>query len=249
MRKSNAFILSIPLILLVAGCSRKPSNEKAQISYSIGAQFGRSLKSQNLDLDPKALSIGMQDGLKGDKLELSDEEMQGALTKLSENRQKAMQEEAEQAKGKAQAFMDQNKQAEGVQTTESGLQYKIIEPGEGASPTDENVVVVHYTGVLADGTEFDSSVKRGQPAEFPVRGVIPGWTEGLKLLKKGGKAKFWIPPELGYGDRRRPNIPANSVLIFDVELLDIKDAPPPPKMPPGHPPVPGKPKHSAKGKK
>lgn len=219
----RTLMLALALLFVVTGCSRKPKEHKDQVSYTIGAQFGKSLKSQNLDLNTKALANGIVDGYNGgDKVKLTEEEMQAAMMKLSDQRQKEMKAESEKNKAKADEFLAQNKTAEGVQVTASGLQYKILEPGSGPSPKGDDVVVVHYKGTLIDGTEFDSSHKRNAPAEFPLRGVIPGWTEGLQLLKKGGKAIFYVPPELAYGERPRQQIPGNAVLIFDVELVDIK---------------------------
>ncbi|MBX3021963.1 MAG: FKBP-type peptidyl-prolyl cis-trans isomerase [Bdellovibrionales bacterium] len=222
--------LAVPLILavLMVGCNRKPKEHKDQVSYTIGAKFGQSLKSQNIDLNMKMVARGIADGYKGEQTSLSDEEMQQAMTKLSGMRQEEAKKLADANKAKGDEFLAKNKNAEGIKVTESGLQYKITAPGSGPSPTLEDMVVVNYRGTLIDGTEFDSSSKRGQPAEFPIRGVIPGWTEGLQLMKKGGKAMFYIPPELAYGDRARQQIPPNATLIFDVELLDIKPAP---KMP------------------
>lgn len=210
------------LILAAVGCNRKPKDHKDQVSYTIGVQFGKSLKSQNLDLNTKYLAAGIADGYKGDKPHLTDEEMQAAMMKMSENRQQEIKNQAEKNKTEADAFLAKNKDAEGVKVTASGLQYKILNPGTGASPKGDDIVVVNYKGTLIDGTEFDSSFKRNMPAEFPLKGVIPGWTEGLQLMKKGGKAMFFVPPNLGYGERPRQQIPGNAVLIFDVELLDIK---------------------------
>ncbi len=218
-------LLFLVALLSVLACNRKPKTDKDQVSYTIGAQFGKSLKTQSLDLDPSALSRGIVDGYSGGgAMKLTEEEMQAAMMKLSEKRQNDQKAESEVNKGKAQEFLLNNKSVEGVMTTASGLQYKISNPGTGAQPKGDDIVVVHYKGTLVDGTEFDSSYKRNQPAEFPLNGVIPGWTEGLQLLKKGGKAQFWIPPELGYGERARNQIPSNAVLIFDVELLEVKPA-------------------------
>lgn len=215
-------VVALGSSLLFVACSRKPKTQKDQVSYTIGAQFGKSLKSQDLDLDPAALARGIEDGLKSDKLKLSDEEMQAAMAKLSQDRQNQMKADADKNKTKADEYLAKNKSADGVQVTNSGLQYKILNPGNGPQAKIDDVVVVNYRGTLTDGTEFDSSYKRNMPAEFPLKGVIPGWTEGLQLMKKGGKAVFYVPPELGYGDRPRNNIPSNAVLIFDVELVDIK---------------------------
>lgn len=218
-------LLTVAALISVVACNRKPKSDKDQASYTIGAQFGKSLKSQGLDLDPSALSRGIVDGYKGEKVLLTEEEMQGSMMKLSENRQKDQKAESDANKVKAEEFLLNNKSNEGVKVTASGLQYIIHSPGSGAQPKGDDIVVVHYKGTLMDGTEFDSSYKRNQPAEFPLKGVIPGWTEGLQMLKKGGKATFWVPPELGYGERPRQQIPGNAVLIFEVELLDVK-APP-----------------------
>lgn len=215
--------LLVGLCLIVASCNRKPKSHNEQVSYTIGAQFGKSLRAQNLDLDTSALARGLSDGYNG-KLRMTEEEMQATMMKMSEDRQQAVRAEAERNKGAGDEFLAKNKVAEGVKTTASGLQYKINVPGSGPSPKRDDVVVVHYKGTLIDGTEFDSSLKRETPAEFPLGGVIPGWAEGLQLMKKGGKATFFIPPQLGYGDRPRQQIPPNSVLIFEVELLDFKPA-------------------------
>lgn len=215
--------------VLAAGCSKKPKDQKSQVSYSIGVSFGKSLKAQNLDLDKKALANGVMDGFEGKELLLNDQEMQTSLAKLSETRQAEMNAAAEKNKTASDEFMAKNADAEGVRATQSGLQYKVLAEGDGPSPKPEDVVVVHYKGTLIDGTEFDSSFKRNQPAEFPVRGVIPGWQEGLQLMKKGGKMMIYVPPELGYGAAARQQIPANAVLIFEVELLDVK---PGAKIPP-----------------
>jgi FKBP-type peptidyl-prolyl cis-trans isomerase FklB len=222
----RVLLILTAVIFAVTGCNKKPKTNKEQVSYTIGAQFGKSLKSQNLDLDTKQLAAGIVDGYKGDKSKLTDEEMQAAMMKLSEDRQKEIKDESDKNKAKADEFLAKNKDAEGIKTTASGLQYKIIAPGTGASPKGDDVVVVNYKGTLIDGTEFDSSYKRNMPAEFPLKGVIPGWTEGLQLMKKGGKAMFFVPPSLGYGDRPRQQIPGNAVLIFEVELLDIKPGTP-----------------------
>ncbi|HWU43703.1 MAG TPA: FKBP-type peptidyl-prolyl cis-trans isomerase, partial [Bdellovibrio sp.] len=151
-------------------------------------------------------------------------DMQAAMMKLQEMAMKKQQEQADKNAKSGKDFMDKNKTAAGVKTTASGLQYITEKEGTGASPKKEDVVKVHYKGTLMNGEQFDSSYDRGQPAEFPVGGVIPGWTEALQLMKVGGKAKLFIPPELAYGPQGRPGIPPNSVLIFEVELMDIVKA-------------------------
>lgn len=235
--------LSIALVVAALGCSRKPKNLKEEVSYSIGAQFGRSLKAQGLDLDTKALSNGIVDGYKGEKLELNEEQMQKVMMKLAENRQADLRVEAEKNLRKANEFLEKNKEETGVKTTATGLQYKVEAEGSGPQPKDTDVVVVNFTGRTADGGEFDSTSKRGRPAEFPIKGVVPGWTEGLLMMKKGAKYTFYVPPNLGYGERPRQKMPPNSVLIFETELVDFKPMPAGGKgaSGPGHPVQSGKP--------
>jgi len=208
--------------LFTTACNRKPKTMKDQASYTIGVQFGKSLKAQNLDLDPKIIGRGIADGFNGEKPALDDSEMQQVMIKEADEKQKEIHAEADKNRVIADDFLKKNKELEGVKVTASGLQYKVLEEGKGKPVKVDEIVVVNYKGNLVDGKEFDSSYKRNQPAEFPVKGVIPGWQEGLQLMKKGGKAMFFVPPELGYGDRPNQNIPANSVLIFEVELLDVK---------------------------
>lgn len=137
---------------------------------------------------------------------------------------KKQQEAAEENKKKGSEYLEKNKSAEGVKVTASGLQYKVEKEGDGKTPVKTDTVKAHYKGTLVDGTQFDSSYDRGQPAEFPVQGVIPGWSEALQMMKVGSKYKLFVPPELAYGASGRPGIPANSVLVFEVELIDIVKA-------------------------
>lgn len=212
--------------LIFTGCERtkKPSTDMEKYSYAIGYQFGKNLKTQGVDVDAPALKQALSAAVEGKPSQLDEAEMQAAMQKMYEARSAKMNAEATDNLKKSKDWLDGNKAKEGVKVTQTGLQYKVTEPGAGVSPKSTDTVVVHYKGTLIDGTEFDSSYKRNQPAEFPLNGVIPGWTEGLQLLKKGGKAQLYIPPELAYGDRPRPSIPANSALIFEVELIDVKVA-------------------------
>jgi FKBP-type peptidyl-prolyl cis-trans isomerase FkpA len=209
-------------LAFTAACQKKVSldTDIKKASYAIGQQIGGNLKQQNIDFDADALAMSLKDASTG-KNQMSKEEMQQAMMKLQELAMKKQQETATANAKTGKEFLDKNKTAQGVQTTASGLQYIVVKEGTGASPKKEDVVRVHYTGTLTTGDKFDSSVDRGQPAEFPVGGVIPGWTEALQLMKVGGKAKLFIPPELAYGPSGRPGIPPNSVLVFEVELIDI----------------------------
>lgn len=201
------------------GVSIKTDEEKA--SYAIGHQIGNGLKNQGIDANPDIIAAAIKDVIKNDKTKLTPEEMQEAIKKMQENATNKMKKVAEENKDKGAKFLEENKKKPDIKVTASGLQYQVVKDGTGAMPTDAQTVKVHYVGTLIDGTEFDSSVKRGKPAEFPVNRVIPGWTEALKLMKVGSKWKLYIPANLAYGEQGRPSIPPNSVLIFDVELLEI----------------------------
>lgn len=218
---TKQIILVAAAAVVLVGCNKPDmKSDKGQASYAIGQQIGKNLKAQNIEIDPTTLAASLKDALAG-KSEMKDDEIQKAMMKLQENAMKKQQEEGEGNKKKSAEFLEKNKTASGVKVTASGLQYSVITEGTGAVPKKEDTVKCHYTGTLIDGTKFDSSVDRGQPAEFPVAGVIPGWTEALQMMKVGSKYKLFIPPELAYGASGRPGIPANSALVFEVELLDI----------------------------
>ena len=218
-------IVAVAGLLLTLTACNKPDlkSDKGQASYAIGQQIGKNLKAQNIDVDPATLAASLADASKG-KSEMKDEDIQKAMMKLQEMAMKKQAEEGETNKKKSADFLEKNKTAEGVKVTASGLQYQVMKEGDGAIPKKEETVKCHYTGTLIDGTKFDSSVDRGQPAEFPVAGVIPGWTEALQMMKTGSKYKLFIPAELAYGPAGRPGIPANSALVFEVELLEIVKA-------------------------
>lgn len=217
---------AVALMVFSSACHRKVKldTDTKKASYAIGQQIGSNLKQQNIDFDADAMLAALKDASQG-KNQLTKEEMQQAMMKLQEGAMKKQQEVAEANKKLAQEFLDKNKTQPGVKVTASGLQYIVEKEGTGKTPTPEDTVKCHYKGTLTNGEQFDSSYDRGQPAEFPVKGVIPGWTEALQLMKVGGKMKLFIPPELAYGASGRPGIPPNSVLVFEVELLDIVKAP------------------------
>jgi FKBP-type peptidyl-prolyl cis-trans isomerase FkpA/FKBP-type peptidyl-prolyl cis-trans isomerase FklB len=223
----NKLLKLTVLCVAVAGlnaCEKKVKldNDTKKASYGVGTQIGNNMKQQNIEIDADALAAGVKDSLAGKELMLKPEEIQQALMKLQESAIKKQTESADKNKKEGLAFLEKNKAEAGVKTTASGLQYIVEKEGTGKSPTDKDTVSAHYEGKLISGQKFDSSYDRNQPADFPVTGVIPGWTEALKMMKVGAKYKLFVPPELGYGASPRPGIPANSVLVFQVELLGIK---------------------------
>jgi FKBP-type peptidyl-prolyl cis-trans isomerase FklB len=200
---------------------------KDKQSYAIGMNIGKGLHRDSVDVDPNILAQGLKDALAGGKTLMTDDEAKAALTALQADVTKKQQEQmqvAGEANQKAgDAFLDANKTKEGVVTLPSGLEYKILQAGTGAKPAATDTVVCNYRGTLLDGTEFDSSYKRGQPATFTLNQVIPGWTEALQLMPVGSKWQLFIPAKLAYGPRGpSPAIGPNSTLIFEVELLSIQ---------------------------
>ncbi|ROW60422.1 FKBP-type peptidyl-prolyl cis-trans isomerase FkpA [Cronobacter malonaticus] len=209
-------------------------NDDQKSAYALGASLGRymenSLKEQEklgIKLDKNQLIAGVQDAF-ADKSKLSDQEIEQTLqafeTRVKGAAQAKVEKDATENEAKGKAFRDKFAKEKGVKTSSTGLLYKVEKEGTGAAPKESDTVVVNYKGTLTDGQEFDNSYKRGEPLSFRLDGVIPGWTEGLKNIKKGGKIKLVIPPELAYGKNGVPGIPANSTLVFDVELLDINPA-------------------------
>ena len=194
--------------------------EMEKVSYSLGVNIATSLKQQGWELDAKTLSTAISDVLEGNKLAITE---QDANTILQSYQQKLMNKTLEANSEAGKAFLEENAKREEVTTTASGLQYEVLAEGKGVSPKATDEVTVHYHGTLIDGSVFDSSVERGQPASFPVNGVIPGWVEALQLMKPGAKYKLFIPSDLAYGDRGAGQmIGPNTTLIFDVELISIK---------------------------
>ncbi|MFE8071187.1 FKBP-type peptidyl-prolyl cis-trans isomerase [Marinobacteraceae bacterium S3BR75-40.1] len=219
--------------LLLAGSLSAPAfsadpaldSQDAKVGYSMGLMFGKRMSSDLPDLNMETFISGLRDGLKGAEPKLSQQEMQQAMQAFQqEQRKKQMQQFEEQSKAnleKSKAFLEENAKQEGVKTTDSGLQYQVVEEGDGKSPGADDRVKVHYTGKLIDGTVFDSSRKRGEPVTFRLKDVIPGWTEGLQLMKEGGRMKLYLPPDLAYGPGGNRSIGPNEALIFDVELLEV----------------------------
>jgi FKBP-type peptidyl-prolyl cis-trans isomerase FklB len=222
-----------------APAGSKPESLEDRASYIIGFNLGSNLKQQEIPVNADVIIRGLRDGLSGAQAALTDEEIQAAMgefqQKMAAQQQARMQAAGEKNKKEGDAFLAANKSKPGVTTTASGLQYQITQPGTGPKPKPEDRVTVHYKGTLTDGTVFDSSYERGQPATFAVNQVIPGWVEALQLMNVGSKARLVIPPSLAYGETGAgQDIGPNAVLIFEVELLKIE---PPPaaqgQQPPG----------------
>jgi FKBP-type peptidyl-prolyl cis-trans isomerase FklB len=228
MRLGLAVVLSFLLFAVHSGAAEEAlKSQKEKLSYAIGVDMGNNLKKQSIDIDPDILLKGLRDSLSGGKVLLSDEDILAIKTAFRQEMMKKQEEErkklAEKNKKEGEAFLEENKKKEGVKTLASGLQYKVITEGSGKSPKATDTVTVNYRGTLTDGTEFDSSYKRGQPATFPVNGVIAGWTEALQLMKEGAKWQLFIPSNLAYGEKGAGNtIGPDATLIFEVELISVK---------------------------
>src|SRR3954453_849571 len=227
MKPSCIFVATL-LVASTGFAQQKPElkTERDKVSYSIGLDIGTTFKKQNMDIDTDIMMAGLKDGVSGGKPLMTDEEVKATMTAYSKSMVEKQNEVAKEAAAKNAAegekFLAENKTKEGVKTTASGLQYKVLKEGNGAQPKSSDTVTVNYRGTLVDGTEFDSSYKRGQPATFPVGGVIKGWTEALQLMPVGSKYQLFIPPDLAYGDRGAgADIGPGETLIFEVELLSI----------------------------
>jgi FKBP-type peptidyl-prolyl cis-trans isomerase FklB len=226
------YMISVVLtaVLLVgfgyAGDAPEIKSQKEKINYSIGYQIGGDFKRQGIDLDPDLVVKGIEDALAGTKPLMTPQEMRNTLVDLKKkvvaDQQKQQTEKAKKNLAEGEAFLAENAKKKGVVTLPSGLQYKVLAAGKGKSPVATDNVTVHYKGTLIDGSEFDSSVKRGKPATFRADRVIAGWKEALLLMEPGAKWQLFIPAKLGYGERGAGSkIPPNATLIFEVELLSI----------------------------
>ena len=222
-------ILSIAFLFGVCHAQEKLElkDQKDKESYSLGYQFGYNLKAQGVDLELEVYNSGIRDALGGKEPQMSQEDIRATIMGLQQRlqaaRQKELKEQAEKNVEEGKKFLAENQKKEGIKTLPSGLQYKVIAEGSGKTPQATDTVTVNYKGTLTDGTEFDSSYKRGQPASFKVNGVIKGWTEALQLMKEGSKWQIFIPPDLAYGERGAGRtIPPGSTLIFEVELISVK---------------------------
>lgn len=243
MKKITTLTISVlaSAMLLVTGCSTNNGNQESaaksvsvteqssateKVGYSLGFMMAEGNKEAVQDLNLDTFEQGFRDGYEGKESALTQEQMEEVLMTYQQEQEEKfvqdMQTKAEDNKAKGEAFLAENAKKEGVQVTDTGLQYKVLEAGSGKSPKATDIVEVNYEGKLIDGTVFDSSYERGEPIEFPLNQVIAGWTEGLQLMKEGGKYEFYIPADIAYGEAGNAGIEPNSTLIFTVELLSVK---------------------------
>lgn len=231
----KASLASVMLVVSTSAFAAEPAvtlqSEQDRVCYAIGANvgsgIGRQLKSMGTEVEVEKMVAGFKDALVGAKLQLTEEEITSTLHAFQTQAQEKMMAKQKEAGSKAikegADYLEANKKKEGVVVLPSGLQYKVIKQGDGVKPKATDTVKTHYRGTLIDGTEFDSSYKRNEPASFPVNGVIPGWTEALQLMPVGSKWQLVIPSNLAYGEQGAgADIPPNSVLVFEIELLEVK---------------------------
>jgi len=208
-----------------AGEQVELKNQKAKDSYSLGYQYGEAFKKQAVDIDLEVFAAGMRDGFGGKESLMSPAEIEENLSSLKKRlfaaQQLQLKERAARNREEGDAFLAENAKKKQVVTLPSGLQYKVLADGTGKTPKSQDEVTVHYRGTFIDGTEFDSSYKRGKPESFQVGGVIAGWTEALQMMKEGSKWELFVPSGLAYGERGMGRIPPNSTLIFEVELISV----------------------------
>jgi FKBP-type peptidyl-prolyl cis-trans isomerase FkpA len=221
------------VLLAACGADKKAEEAKlesleSKVSYMFGTNMASQFKQEGFELDAAAIALAIKDVQADKESRISEEEMQQVMqdfqAKAQAKQEAKYKATADENMQKSQAFLTENATKDSVQTTESGLQYKVVTEGEGAKPTTADTVTVHYKGTLIDGTEFDSSYTRGEPVSFPVTGVIAGWTEALQLMSPGAKYELYIPSELAYGPGGTGPIGPNQALIFEVELLSIAAA-------------------------
>ncbi len=226
--KSFIVVLATVLLVLPVSAQEKTTQGpplkdlKDKVSYSIGLNIGFNFKKQNMDLNPDILASGIKDAM-ANKPQMTQDQVKETMAAFEKDMIEKQKAAGAKNAADGEKFLAENKKKDGVKTTASGLQYKVMKEGSGAAPVASDTVTVNYRGTLLDGTEFDSSYKRNEPATFPLQGVIPGWTEGVQLMKKGAKYQFFIPSSLAYKDKSPgADIPPNSTLIFEIDLLEIK---------------------------
>jgi FKBP-type peptidyl-prolyl cis-trans isomerase FklB len=221
------FMLTLPLLAGAKEDRKKPESSEEKISYALGVNLGGNFAAQGVAVNPEFLMQGIKDALADSPLLMTDEEIREAMLSLRQDMQEKhkarMEALAKQNLEESEAFFKENAKKPGIVSLPSGLQYQVVQEGTGKKPGKDDTVTVHYAGTLLNGQEFDSSIKRGEPATFKVDGVIPGWTEALQLMKEGGKMKLFIPPQLAYGEHGAgPIIGPNAALVFEVELIKVQ---------------------------
>ena len=228
----KSLLISVACLVLIS-CQGNTQDKvelkttKDSVSYGIGTDIGKNLKAQEIEVNSQALAKGISDAMAGGKMMLTDVQIQECMTNFQRDlvaKQHAKaQELGEKYKKEGDAFLASNKSKEGIKTTASGLQYKVEKMGDGPKPKADQTVTVNYRGTLIDGTEFDNSYKRGEPATFQLTAVVKGWIEGLQLMPTGSKFTFYIPPELGWGaSGAGSGVPPNATVIFEIELISVK---------------------------
>jgi len=221
-------ILSVFFVFSICSAAEKLElkDRKDKESYSLGYQFGQSLKIQGVEINLDVYLSGIKDFLDGKQPAMTLEEIRTTISELQQKimalREKELKDLAEKNLGPSMTFLEENKKKEGIKVLPSGLQYKVLTEGSGKTPKATDSVTVNYIGTLINGTEFDNSYRRGQPVTFQANAVIPGWVEALQLMKEGSKWQLFIPPALAYGERGMGPVPPNSTLIFEVELISVK---------------------------
>lgn len=227
MQKGLWILMAIIIGTGVVAAQGKPTTDVEKTSYSIGVDIGRSFKTQGATISPDMVAQGLKDAFAGGALAMSDSSMEACVMQFQQALASRQSERAAMASSEnrkeGEAFLAENKKKAGIVSLPSGLQYRIVKEGTGVKPKATDQVTVHYKGTLINGKKFDSSYDRNEPATFRLNQVIKGWTEGVQLMSVGSKYEFFIPSDLAYGDRQMgPDIPPGSLLIFDVELLDVK---------------------------
>ncbi len=224
--KLRLIITLLVTMFTVSACANKEAElntDQQKLSYAIGHNIAKNLKQQKLELDTAALAAAFDDVLNGKEPRLTQDDMKNAIMGFQRGKMKEQEAKGEKNKTDGIAFLEENKKKEGVKVTKSGIQYRVIKKGKGKKPKASDNVEVHYRGTLIDGTEFDSSYKRKQPAKFPLRGVIKGWQEILPMMKTGAKWHIAVPADMAYGPRGQGGvIGPNSVLVFEIELISIE---------------------------
>ena len=224
MKSFKLLVLAVTCVLLACNKNSELKTDVQKVSYAIGQQIGHEMKGQGIEIDTDAFATSIQDVLKDKPSRLTMPEMQQAMMAMKEKMMAKQMTGGKENKDKGDKFLEENKKKAGVKVAEGGLQYEVVTAGKGKKPKATDTVKVNYRGTFIDGTEFDSSSKHGGPATMEVGKVIRGWTLALQMMPVGSKWKLYIPSDLAYGANSPPPIPPNSVLVFDIELLDIVKA-------------------------